>query len=82
MRGSANSTCDFRSRRGLPRLRPQSKTGQGLGQSASLRGGPLARASLWADAVRDDDPPGFLLLPHGHHMLRRRGQRLRAGGAI
>ena len=32
---------------------------------------------LRADAVRDDDPAFFLLLPYRHHVLRRRGQLLR-----
>jgi len=40
------------------------------------------RALLLGDAVRDLDPSRFLLLPHGHHVLRRRGERLRAARSI
>src|SRR5208282_3109247 len=60
--------------------RPRSCRLRETRRASSLRG-CLARASLLADAVRDDNPSRFLLLPHGHHVLWRRRERLRAGGS-
>ena len=48
-------------------------------QSFSRDRGLRAHLRL-ADAVRYLDPPGLLLLPDSHHVLRCRGERLRAAG--
>lgn len=34
-----------------------------------------------AGRVRDDHPAGLVLMPYGHHVLRRR-QRLTVGGSV